>query len=455
MSSNPNNNETAQQRRECLLLAQAERQRIRDEEIARQEAEFAAEMEKLEAEAAREEEERRIEEERKAAEEKQEAEERRRQEVERRREEERKVEEERVAREKRAEEKRIAEKKLAEERELAEAMRLEEERIAELKRFEAEVLDEENRVAEEKQERNRIAEAKRREEERVAEGEDAQEQNNAFAKFVEENRVEKEKAAKKLAKRREPTTNTAWPVVSVVIPSRASGSTSKVFKSKSVISDESDDVVMDEREVETPRSLKRKCPAKMITKNGSFPNPNSDRDVDEDDEDVGSPSHSRSACTRCVLLGKPASCKPQSTRRRTQACEPCHVQRQRCSWIGDHTSRRSRGKRAKLEDDVYRGPAVRVMDRKFAGPGVAEQLAVLAGQNLELVGIARHSLEEKMLSIMERREQRELEGRGIGGKEEEDEDEDEDGEGDEDEEEKEKNNEKRKNEIREGKKCAE
>ncbi|KAJ3991233.1 hypothetical protein F5050DRAFT_1812784 [Lentinula boryana] len=189
----------------------------------------------------------------------------------------------------------------------------------------------------------------------------------------------------------------------------------------------------------------------MIAKNGNFPDPTSDRDAEEDDEDAGSPSQSCSACTRCVLLGKPAFCKPQSTRRRTQACEPCHVQRQRCSWIGDHASRRSRGKRAKLEDDVYRGPAVRVMDRKFAGPEIAEQLAVLAGQNLELVGIARCSLEvqEKILSIMERREQRKLEEREGGGKEE---DEDEDGEGEEDEEVKEA---RRRGEIRKGKKCAE
>ncbi|KAJ3980173.1 hypothetical protein F5890DRAFT_1557951 [Lentinula detonsa] len=194
----------------------------------------------------------------------------------------------------------------------------------------------------------------------------------------------------------------------------------------------------------------------MIAKNGNFPDPTSDRDAEEDDEDTGSPSQSRSACTRSVLLGKPASCKPQSMRRRTQACELWHVQRQRCSWIEDHASRRLRGKRAKLEDDVYRGPAARVMDRKFAGPKIAEQLAVLVGQNLELVGIARHSLEvqKKILSIMERRESREIK-MVEGEKEEEEDEEDEDSEGEEDEEEKEKNDEKRRNEIREGKRRAE
>ncbi|KAJ3983784.1 hypothetical protein F5890DRAFT_1597120 [Lentinula detonsa] len=291
MSSN-NNTKTAQQCRERLLAAQVECQRLCDEEIARQEAEFAAEMERLEEEAPREEEEKWIEEEKR--------------------------------------------EKLAEERRLAEAMQLEEERIAELRRFEEEIVREEKRVTEEKkQEKIRIAEAQRREEERVAEAEDAQEQNNVFAKLVEENRIEKEKAAKKLAKRREPASNATRPAVSIVIPPRALGSTSKVFKSKSVISDKSDDVVMGEREVETPRSVKRKRPIKMIAKNGNYPDPTSDRDAEEDDENVGSPSQPHSACTR------------------TQACEPCHVQRQRCSWIGDHASRRSQGKRAKLEDDIY------------------------------------------------------------------------------------------------------
>ncbi|KAJ3978222.1 hypothetical protein F5890DRAFT_1560790 [Lentinula detonsa] len=195
----------------------------------------------------------------------------------------------------------------------------------------------------------------------------------------------------------------------------------------------------------------------MIARSGGTPDPIDEVNAeDEDDGEPPSPSQPRSACTRCVLLGKPESCRPQTTRRKTQACELCHVQRQRCSWIGDHASRRSRGKRAKLEDDIYRGPAARVTERKFAGPDVAEQLAVMVGQNIELVGIARRSLEvqERILTIMERREQRELREREVRGKDE-DEDEDEDGEGEEDEEEKEKNNEKRKNEIREGKRRAE
>ncbi|KAJ3792832.1 hypothetical protein GGU11DRAFT_801968 [Lentinula aff. detonsa] len=156
------------------------------------------------------------------------------------------------------------------------------------------------------------------------------------------------------------------------------------------------------------------------------------------------------------MLGKPASCRPQSTRRRTQACEPCHVQRQRCSWIGDHASRRSRGKRAKVEDDIYRGPTASVTDRKFQGPGIAEQLSALSGQNIELTQLLRRSLEvqEKMLGIMVRAERRvmaAMEGSEKG--EDEDENEDEDGEGEEDEEEVAEA--KRRGEIREGKKRAE
>ncbi|KAJ3978357.1 hypothetical protein F5890DRAFT_1560492 [Lentinula detonsa] len=338
-------------------------------------------------------------------------------------------------------------------------MQLEEERIAELKRFDEEIVNEEKRVAEEKkQEKIRITEAKRREEEREAETEDAQEQTNAFAKLVEENRIEKEKAAKKLAKRRAPAPNTAQPVVSVVIPPRASGSRAKNYKSKSVISDDSDEAGVGREVKETPRGTKRKQTIKMIARSVDTPDLIDDVNVeDEDDEEPPSPSQPRPACTRCVLLGNPESCRPQTMRRKTQACELCHVQRQRCSWIGAHASRQSRGKWAKLEDDIYRGPAARVTERKFAGSEIAEQLAVMVGQNIELVGIARRSLEvqERILSILEGREQRKLKEREVKGKDE-DAGEDEDGEGEEDEEERKKNDvERKKEEIHKGKKRAE
>ncbi|KAJ3990969.1 hypothetical protein F5050DRAFT_1716472 [Lentinula boryana] len=365
MSSTSNDNETIQQRRERILQAQAARQRAREEEIARQEAEFAADMEKLEAEAAREEEERRIEEERKIAEEKREAEERQRKEVERRQEEERKVEEERVAREKWAEEKRVAEKKLAEEKELAEAMRLEEERIAELKRFEAEVLDEENRVAEEEEERM---------------------QGVAFAKLLEENRKEKDKTARELEKRRKLISKPPRLDVEVLVP--ITSPRRKTFKSKAIITDESDDEVVEQPRKVIPRGTKRKRTIKMIAKGGP--------DLDTIDNDTPPPpdnSQPHSACSRCVMIGRPSDCRPQSTTRTTQACEICHQQKQRCSWSGENAARRPRGKRFKLDEEVYEGPAARAGERRrVEGTEVAEQLARIAEQNQDLVKLLRQSL---------------------------------------------------------------
>ncbi|KAJ3990996.1 hypothetical protein F5050DRAFT_1898739 [Lentinula boryana] len=391
MSTTSNNNETIQQRRERLLQAQAARQRAREEEIARQEAEFAAEMERIEAEE-------------KAA---QEAEEKQR------------AEEQRIKEEKRQEE----EKRVAEERRIAEEQRKKQEELAEKKR----------------KEERRIAEERRRAEEIAAQAEDA-----------------RERAAKELGQRQKHIPAAQKQTVTVLLPPRSSGSTSKKgFKSRSVISDESDDVIMGGPEVETPQIVKRKRPIKMIAQNDIVPDPTSDRDAEEhDNEDEESLSQPRSACTRCVLLGKTSSCKPQSTRRKTQACEPCHIQRQRCSWIGEHASWRSRGKRAKVEDEIYQGPAARVGERRFEGPGIADQLAAIVGQNTELIAIARRSLglQERMLNLMVRRERREEE---TEKSEDEDEDEDEDGEGEEDEEVKEKNDKEiRREEIREGKKRA-
>ncbi|KAJ3978575.1 hypothetical protein F5890DRAFT_1560093, partial [Lentinula detonsa] len=284
--------------------------------------------------------------------------------------------------------------------------------------------------------------------------EEEREQNAAYVKLVEENRKEREKAAKELERRQRRAPAAKTRAVDVVIPPLPSGSRSKVFKSKSVISDDSDAMDVDKEQVETPRAVKRKRLIKMITKKGNVPAPIGDFDVEEEDREeaeeereVPSPSQRRPACTRCVLLGKPASCRPQSTTRRTQACELCHVQRQRCSWIEDHASRRSRGKRAKVEDEIYQGPAARVGERKFEGSGIAEQLATLAKHSEELVNIARRSLvlQQRMLHLMVRRERREEET-------EKSEDEDEDGEGEDDEE---VNEGKRREEVREGKKRAE
>ncbi|KAJ3735493.1 hypothetical protein DFJ43DRAFT_1036977 [Lentinula guzmanii] len=228
MSTNPNNSETIQQRRERILQAQAARQRAREEEIARQEAEFAAEMERIEAEEkiAREAEEKAARE----AEEKRKAEEQRIEE-ERRRKEERRV----------AEEKRIAEERRKKQEELVEARKQEEKQ----------------RRAEE-----RLAE------EAAAAEEEERERASAFAKLVEENKKEKERAAEDLEKRRKHTTK-PHRGINVEIPVPPSGSRRKIFKSKAVISDDSDEEGDGKSKESAPRGVKRKRTIKMIAKGDS------------------------------------------------------------------------------------------------------------------------------------------------------------------------------------------
>ncbi|KAJ3978383.1 hypothetical protein F5890DRAFT_1601283 [Lentinula detonsa] len=421
MSTPPNANETLQQRRERLLRAQAARQRALEEEVARQEVEFAAEMERVE-------------------------------------EEEKKLEEQRIAEEQRRKE----EERIAEERRLAEERRMEEEE----RRKEEEKVAEEKRIAEEERKRQvqqryeerRLSEARKKEEEArnaenaAADAEEEQAQTIAFARLVEENKKEKERAAEDLKKRRE--TIPAPRRVNVEIPVPTPSPRRKTFKSKAIISDESDNEVVEQPREVVPRGTKRKRTIKMIAKSGP--------DVESDDNEAPHPpdiSEPRSACSRCVIIGRPSDCRPQSTRRPSQACEVCHLQKQRCSWSGDNAARRSRGKRVKLNEEVYEGPAARAGERRFEGPGIAEQLAAIVGQNKDLIAIARRSLDvqERIMYLLARREKRELKvlGENVGRSEDEDEDEDEDGEGEEDEEEKEKNDEKRKSEIREGKKRTE
>ncbi|KAJ3791764.1 hypothetical protein GGU11DRAFT_824996 [Lentinula aff. detonsa] len=388
----PNNNETIQQRRERILQAQAARQRAREEEIARQEVEFAAEMERIEAEekAARE------------AEEKQKAEEQRIEE-EKRREEERKV----------AEQKRVAEEKKNQDKVwLAEAQRKEKERAAE---------------------------------EAAAEAEDEEERSVAFARLIEENKKEKEKAAKELEKRRNPMSKLHH--VDVEIPLTTSSPRRRIFKSKAIISEESGDEVVEQPREMIPRGTKRKRTIKMIAKGGP-----AEATIDNDTPLPPDNSQPRPACSRCVMIGRPSDCRPQSTTRPTQACKVCHQQRQRCSWSGDNAARRSRSKRVKLDDeDVYEGPATRIGKRRRAeGNEAAEQLARIAGQNQDIIGLLRKSVvvQEQMLGIMVRAERRVIEAMGESEK-----GEDEDGEGEEDEEEIEEV--KRREEIREGKKRVE
>ncbi|KAJ3978973.1 hypothetical protein F5890DRAFT_1478908 [Lentinula detonsa] len=135
--------------------------------------------------------------------------------------------------------------------------------------------------------------------------------------------MERAKAAKGLAKRREPAPNTARPVVSVVVPPQALGSKAKNYKSKSVISDNSDETGVEREVKETPRGTKRKRTIKMIARSVDTPALVDDFNAEDDgdEEEPPSPSQPRSACTRCVLLGKPESCRPQTMRQKTQACE--------------------------------------------------------------------------------------------------------------------------------------
>ncbi|KAJ3723523.1 hypothetical protein DFJ43DRAFT_1201476 [Lentinula guzmanii] len=322
MSSTSNDNETIQQCRERILQAQAARQRAREEEIARQEAEFAAEMERIEAEekAAREAEEKR------------------------------KAEEQRVAEEKRKAE----EKRIAEERKMEEQRRHEKEKSVAEEKKKLELLAEEKR-----KEEQRLNEAKRREEEAAAEAEDNYERSTAYTRLVEENKKEKERAAKELERRRKSISKPPHPDVQVLVPITIPRC--KTFKSKAIISDESDDEVVEQPREVMPRGAKRKRTIKMIAKGGD----NLDPDVEKGDDAPLHPDPSQpcSACSRCVMIGRPSDCRPQSTQRPTQACEVCHQQRQRCSWSGDNAARRLRSKRVKLdEDDVYEGPEFALSD---------------------------------------------------------------------------------------------
>ncbi|KAJ3791522.1 hypothetical protein GGU11DRAFT_830864 [Lentinula aff. detonsa] len=276
----------------------------------------------------------------------------------------------------------------------------------------------------------------------------------ALAKLVEENKKEKAKAAKELEKRQKTISKPTRPDVEISVPTTSPRR--KAFKSKAIISDESDDEMIEQPREVIPRGTKRKRTIKMIAKGMSSSRPDGDKEPIP--EQVTQPpsqnSQPRSACSRCILIGRPSECRPQSTGRQAQACAVCHQQRQRCSWSGDNAARRSRGKRVKVDEDVYEGPAARVGERRRnEGTELAEQLSKIAEQNQDLVKLLRQSLvvQEQMLGVMVRAERRVMEAME-GNDKGESEDEDEDGEGEEDEE---ISEEERRREIREGKKRAE
>ncbi|KAJ3979627.1 hypothetical protein F5890DRAFT_1558510 [Lentinula detonsa] len=194
----------------------------------------------------------------------------------------------------------------------------------------------------------------------------------------------------------------------------------------------------------------------MIARNGKDNESNEDSapETAGGQQESSSQPQLRSTCSRCVLVGKTVDCRPQNASRPTQACIVCHQQRQHCSWSGNNAARRMQAKRSKTKDDIYEGPAARVEERRFEGPGIPEQLAAIVVQNNDMINIARRSLvmQEKMLGILARRERREIEAKG-GSESEREEDEDEDGEGEDDEEEVEET--KRREQICKGKKRVE
>ncbi|KAJ3791805.1 hypothetical protein GGU11DRAFT_823815, partial [Lentinula aff. detonsa] len=228
--------------------------------------------------------------------------------------------------------------------------------------------------------------------------------------LIEENKKEKEKAAKELEKRRNPTSKLHR--VEVEIPLTTSSPRRRIFKSKAIISEESGDEVVEQPREMIPRGTKRKRTIKMIAKGGP-----AEATIDNDTPLPPDNSQPRPACSRCVMISRPSDCRPQSTTRPTQACK---------------------------------GPAARIGERRSEGNEAAEQLARIAEQNQDIIGLLRKSIvvQEQMLGIMVRAERRVIEAMGESDK-----GEDEDGEGEEDEEEIEEV--KRREEIREGKKRAE
>ncbi|KAJ3732525.1 hypothetical protein DFJ43DRAFT_1154233 [Lentinula guzmanii] len=161
--------------------------------------------------------------------------------------------------------------RLAKERKLAEVRRLEEERVAELRRIEEEKIAEEKQVVEEKwKEIEKLAELRAREDRRLADA----------AEEAEEERAQ----------------NTAF--------------------EKDIISDDSEDEEEDKRS--KPRGVKQKRTIKMIAMGGNTSDPDGDFDPDPEQVDKNpplpsnSPLQSHPACSRCIIIGRPWECHPQS-----------------------------------------------------------------------------------------------------------------------------------------------
>ncbi|KAJ4000438.1 hypothetical protein F5050DRAFT_1709028 [Lentinula boryana] len=259
----------------------------------------------------------------------------------------------------------------------AEAARQEAEFAAEMERLEEEAAREaeEKRLAEEKkQEEARIAEEQRIEREKREEAERViRARDKALEHYAREQQKEKDRAAKELAERRERAATAASCWIGTMMPREPLGSTKKMYKSASLVRDNSDEEVTP---VATLRGVKCK---RMTAQIGRTPLPeDDDPNSGDNDDEPPSPPRLREPCVRCTTQGKASQCLPQPGHPKAHACAVCHRQRQRCSWSGDNALRRSQSKQTRVEEPVYLGEARRIAEKKFGGVEFGEKLDELA-----------------------------------------------------------------------------
>ncbi|KAJ3792500.1 hypothetical protein GGU11DRAFT_859357 [Lentinula aff. detonsa] len=398
--------------------------------------------------------------------------------------------EEKAARE--AEEKRLAEetrveeeKRIAKERRMEEQQRQEEEkRVAEEKRVveeqkkkKLEVLAEKKRVEE-----LRLAAAKRREEDRIAENaaadaEEEQARATAFAKQVEENRKEKEKAAKELEKWRvtvqgvrdprvvknwagpvTPRGDMSWlpAIVSLKSPDVHKIQSIGVYTTK-VNKNKAKDYIISKNPPDCPKPnpnclelatlpvTRRKQPTKSHRVDVKIPVSTSSDEVVEQQQEVVPRGTKRKRPIKMIARnGKGNEFNEDSAPETASGQQESSSQPQPCSACSRCVLY------AINKGNIAAGLATMPLvecEQKDPKPKMTSMRGPPRG--LEKGGLKD---QEKMLGILARRERREIEVKG-GSESEREEDEDEDGEGEDDEEEVEET--KRREEICEGKKRAE
>ncbi|KAJ3990826.1 hypothetical protein F5050DRAFT_1716583 [Lentinula boryana] len=195
--------------------------------------------------------------------------------------------------------------------------------MAEMERLEEEAAREaeEKRLAEEKkQEEARIAEEQQREREKREEAERVNRaRDKALAQYAREQQKEKDRATKELAERREHAAAAASRRMGTTTPHEPLGSTKKIYKSASLVRDDSDEEVTP---VATPRGVKRK---RMTAQIGRTPlHEDDDPNSGDDDDEPPSPPRLHEPCVRCTTQGKASQCLPQPGRPKAHACVVCH-----------------------------------------------------------------------------------------------------------------------------------